>query len=397
MTQKLRIGVVGGGLGGLTAALCLIRQGFEVHVFEQTRTLTEVGAGIGLSPNALRVLRAIGLEEEVKSHGTLPEAAVGLDWKTGRQLYRVPLKGVAEAKFGATNIQLHRADLLAILAAAIPRSQLHLHSRCTAVSSSDRNVLLTFADGRQEEFDLAVGCDGVRSKVREALHGPDDPRFTGNICWRALIAAEKLPFQVPAQTTNWIGRGGHIVTTRIRGGALINVVAVRETSHWAAESWSIEASPNEILAAYPKLHRDVQTLLEHAERCFKWGLFDRDPLLNWSKGRITLLGDAAHPMLPFLGQGAAMAIEDACVLALELRRSPQDVAAAFCAYEAKRVPRTARVQLASRDRAKLFHKASPISRLGGLLPVWLRGESMSKSINLPTEWLYSYDATHQPT
>src|SRR5262245_52741237 len=181
----LRIALVGGGIGGLTAALALSRAGFEAHVFEQADRLREVGAGIGLSPNALTVLRALGIDDEVRRRGFVPDAIVGRDWTTARPLYRVPLKGAVDARFGTSNVQIHRGDLVGILAAKIPASQIHLNSRCVSVESTGRAAVLALGDGRRQEFDLLVGCDGIRSGVRAALHGAEAPRFTGNMCWRA--------------------------------------------------------------------------------------------------------------------------------------------------------------------------------------------------------------------
>jgi len=186
------------------------------------------------------------------------------------------------------------------------------------------------------------------------------------------------------------------VTYYVRAGALVNVVAVRETTDWVEDSWSVEARKSELVAAFPGVHRDLHELLEQAEHCFKWGLFDRDPLPTWSTQRITLLGDAAHPMLPFLGQGAAMAIEDAYVLARELARSPDDVAVALRAYEAERVPRTARVQLAARDQAKTYHMTSPAARLQRVLRHWIEKLDATTPTDVNTEWLYGYDPTRQP-
>ena len=398
LPHKLRVALVGGGIGGLTTAVALNRKGFETHVFERAAELSEVGAGIGISPNAVKVLRALGLEEALRERGFEPEAIVGRDWRTARPLFRLELKGVAGSRFGAPHVQVHRADLLDVLAnAAGPQSQIHLNSRCVAISSSDRGATLTLSNGRTEEFDLVVGCDGIRSVVRSALHGSDMPRFTGNVCWRALIPIQRLPSgHVPPDTTIWMGSGGHIVTYHVRAGDLVNVVAVRETTDWVEDSWSVEARESELMAAFPGVHRDLRVLLEQAEHCFKWGLFDRDPLPIWSTQRITLLGDAAHPMLPFLGQGGAMAIEDAYVLASELARSPDDVTKALRAYEAKRVPRTTRVQLAARDQAKTYHMTSPAARLQRVLRHWVDKLDAAASTDLNTEWLYRYDPTRQP-
>jgi salicylate hydroxylase len=397
MPRKPRVALVGGGLGGLTAALALSRHGFETHVFEQVGELREIGAGISLSPNATKVMRALGLELELKTRGFESEAIVERDWTTARPLSRVPLKGASAARFGAPNFDIHRADLLEILAAATLRvGRIHLASRCVAVSSSGQVASLTLDDGRREEFDLIVGCDGIHSMVRAALHGKDAPLFTGNMCWRAVIPVDRLPSApIPPDVTIWTGAGGHVVTFHIRGGALVNLVAVREVTEWIEESWSVAADADELAAAFPGVHDELKSLLDRADHCFKWGLFDRDPLPTWSAGRVTLLGDAAHPMLPFLGQGGAMAIEDAYVLARELARSPSDIAAALQAYEAERVPRTAQVQLAVRKQAKIFHLKTPLARLGRVFANRTEAFATHRGTDLQARWLFEYDATRQ--
>ncbi len=376
MSHKLKIAVVGGGIGGLTAALTLARRGFETHVFEQSNELREVGAGLGLSPNAIKILRELGLEVSLRRCAFESDAITGRDWATGEALFGVPLKEMTAKRYGAPLLNLHRADLLEILAGTATREcQIHLDSYCTGVWSSDRGTVLAFRNGTQEQFDMVVGCDGIHSRVRLAIVGDVQPRFTGNMCWRALIPDHKLPpHHVAPDVTLWSGPGGHIVTYYVRGGALINIVAIRETSYWIEESWSLEAKPEELLGAFPNAHEDLRILLKAVEHCFKWGLFDHEPLGFWSAGRVTLLGDAAHPMLPFLGQGAAMAIEDAYVLARELANCPKDVAAALHNYEARRIPRVTRVQLAAREQSKVLHRHHGAP-------------------NFNPDWLYSYDAT----
>jgi salicylate hydroxylase len=376
MGRKLRIALVGGGIGGLTAAAALSRHGIEAHVFEQSSELREIGAGIGISANAVKVLRGLGLEDALRERGFEPEASVGRDWTTARALFRVPLN---DGRFGAPHLNIHRADLLEILAAGVSSAKIHLDSRCVAVSSCDHEAALAFSDGRQEEADLVVGCDGLRSLVRATLHGAEAPRFTGNVCWRALIPAETLPpGHVPHDVTTWVGPGGHIMTYYVRGGQLVNVVAMRETTKWADECWTAPGSPEEFLSTYADVHPHLLTVLNKVEDCLKWGLFDRDPLQIWSDRRVTLLGDAAHPMLPALGQGAAMAIEDAYVLARALSSAREDIALALRAYEAARVPRTTQVQLASRKQAEIFHQHS------------------GRSADLRVDWIYHYDPTSIP-
>jgi salicylate hydroxylase len=379
MLRRPCVALVGGGIGGLTAQLALTRAGVEAHLFEQATELKEVGAGIGLSANAMKVLRALGLENALRERGFEPEVSVGRDWTSAKTLFHVPLMKAGSPRFGAPHLNLHRADVLDALATAVPEKHLHLGCRCVGLSSSDQGAVITFSNGSQAEADLVVGCDGIRSFVRDTIHGPDAPRFTGNMCWRALIPTEKLPLNhVPPHVTVWRGPRGHIITYYVRAGQLVNIVAVRETPDWVEESWTVQASRDEISAAYADVHRDLRLLLDQVDDgCFKWGLFDREPLPTWSAQCITLLGDAAHPMLPFLGQGAAMAIEDAFVLARAISCCPDNIATALKTYESTRRPRATKVQLASRRQARIFH-----------------GDS-SESAFLDADWIYAYDATDQ--
>jgi salicylate hydroxylase len=379
----LRIGIVGGGIGGLTAAIALSQRGFKTHIFEQSRELAEIGAGISLTPNGIKILRALGLERTIRISGFEPAAIVGRDLITGEEMFCVPLQGSCAVRYGAPTVDIHRTDLLRALKDASSGVCLHLDSRCTAIAHADHQVVVMLNKGTTVFLDLLVGCDGIRSVVREALHGFDTPRFTGNMCWRALIPAAGLTdADVEPKVTLWIGQGRHIVTFLIRRGTLINMVAVQETDAWIEESWSTRGSPDELRNAYPEAHAKVRALLQRVEHCFKWGLFDRDPLPVWSEGRATLLGDAAHPMLPFLGQGASMAMEDGFALARELARTPDDVARALRTYEAERVPRTAKVQLAAREQATLLH----------LSPGAPERSSMNNgALQERLDWLYQYN------
>ncbi len=391
MSRQKRIALIGAGIGGLTAARALALRGFEVRVFEQSDELKEVGAGIQVAPNSTKVLRALGLEPQLKAAGYQPRSVVVRDWDDGRELRRTPMEG-AEAKYGAGYYLLHRADLLRILAEPVAGVTLELGARVEAVASTDRQAVVTLSGGRQFECDLVVGCDGIHSLVRKTLHGAQSPRFTGNMCWRALTPVDAFPLGLVApDMTIWMGRLGHIVVYYVRGGKFVNMVASRETDHWVEESWSVESSAQEMSAAFPTVGGDMRMLIDRAQRCFKWGLFDRDPLPWWSRGRITLLGDAAHPMLPFLAQGAAMAIEDGFVLAREVAASPDDIPAALARYEAIRRPRTSDVQLAARAQANIFHLTSPAARLKR----WLKLDRLTKSDPklLNRDWLYEHDAT----
>lgn len=390
-TQRdIRIAIVGAGIGGLTAAIALAQRGIDAQLYEQAQALREVGAGIGLGPNAMKILRALGIEASITPFGLIPEKIVGRDWITAGVLFTVPVGTAASSRYGAANVNLHRADLHAALVARIPPERIHLNRLCVAVDPKGGEAELVFRDGHRESVDLVIGCDGLNSRIRASLHGPEAPRFTGNTAWRALVPVENLPARfVSAEMNLWRGKGGHILTWYLPKRQVVNLVAIRATADWTSESWSAAADRDELLTMFPEVHPDLRALFAQAEHCFKWGLFDRDPLTRWNSQCITLLGDAAHPMLPFLGQGAAMAIEDAYVLARELAASEGNISAALSSYEAKRIPRTARVQIASRKEGEILHdgylppgdEAAPGA---GFAAQYLPGFNR--------DWLYEYDA-----
>jgi salicylate hydroxylase len=392
MPRRSKVAIVGAGLGGLTAAAACVRAGMEVTVCEQAPELGEIGAGINLTPNVLRALRHLDLDEKVLARAFRPERHVFRNWKSGRILFHARVKGEYERHFGAPVCNIHRADLHAVLKDAVPASVLRLGAACVDVQQDAGSAIVALRDGTEIESDVVIGADGIRSTVRQSLFGADAPRFTGNIAWRFTAAASDLPSGlVKPDITNWLGPGGHVVHYYVRAGQLVNVVAVHETDEWTEESWALRADRSEPMAAYAGWNDALQQLLELATTCFKWGLFDRDPLDRWTIGRVTLLGDAAHPMLPFMGQGAGMAIEDGLVLAMLLASSDDPAGVALKRYEELRLPRTRRVQLGSRGRAAENHLRSPVARLrrdaGFLFRQWFKPHGTLHR----AEWVYDYD------
>jgi len=260
------------------------------------------------------------------------------------------------------------------------------------VSQTKDSATARFADGSTYEADVIVGADGIQTTVRKTVFGDAAPRFTGNMCWRTVIPFEKPPLHlVSPDSSFWLGPRGHVVTYYISGGRAVNVVAIRETNAWVEESWNVPSAREELLAGFPGWHENVLNLFAKSETVFKWGLFDRDPMKTWTSGRVTLLGDAAHPMLPFLSQGAAIAMEDAYVLASALADEP-DLSAALKRYESLRIARASRVQLESRKRGETYHIASPLKQ--AYRDAWYR---IKQSVNphssgLQASWVYSYDA-----
>jgi salicylate hydroxylase len=391
--SSTRVAVVGGGLGGLTAGLALHAEGFDVTLYEQARELGEIGAGVQLAPNAMKVLMALGLEDAVRRAGFEPEAHVVRSWKSGRETARTPMKGVYRQAFGAGYYTFHRADLHAVLVDAFPPERIRLGAKCTGVRSRSDGATLTFADGTEVETDVVVGADGIHSAVRQSLFGDEAPRFTGVVCWRGLVPADRIsPDLISQDMTAWFGPRSTIVTYYVRGGALVNWAALFEQD-WRQESWRIEGDKSEVLETYRHWHPTINALVERTDKLYKWAVFDREPLPAWTKGRTTLLGDAAHPMLPYLAQGACMAVEDGYAVARALATRTGSLEAALAAYEAERRPRTSRVQLASRARTRINQTEKPLAAMlrdvRYAIKKWLQPAKHTYGV----EWIYGHDVT----
>lgn len=392
MNRKLRINIIGAGLGGLVAAIALRRAGFEVRGFEQARAFGEVGAGIQLGPNAVKVLSALDLDGGLHRFGAQPGNHVARSWQSGRELFRSRTREACIEQFGAPFFQVQRADLHEHLRSALDEGTFLLNKRLVGFEQGKDNVVARFEDGSEEEGDILIGADGIHSSVRTALLGEDAPRFTGVICWRGQVDAARLPpGHIPPDSLNWMGPGGCIVHYYVRPEKLVNWIAHRRVNVWAEESWSLPGDKKELMDAFPGWHPSLMTLFEATEKCFKWALFDRDPLPQWSVGRVSLLGDSAHPMLPFFAQGGAIAMEDGLVLARVLA-AHGDAVAGLRAYELARKERTTRVQMSSRARADAVQTTSPLAQLrrdvGYKLDQWLRpGGAIRRA-----DWIYGYDA-----
>lgn len=347
----------------MALAGALSQAGVEWQLFERAPAFGEVGAGIQMTPNAVKVIRALGLWERLRDVSFLPHSIVGRDWKTGAVNFRTPLRDECPRLYGAEFFHVHRADLHRILTRLITPERTRLGMSCIEVKQTGDSAVAKFNDGTEFEGDVVVGADGIHSVVRTSLFGEAAPRFTGNMCWRAVIPfPDGQPSFVSPDASFWLGPKGHVVTYYVSGGRAVNLVAIRETDSWVEESWNVTSSREELMAGFPGWHSNLQELFTRAQAVFKWGLFDRDPMPSWSVQRITLLGDAAHPMLPFLSQGAAMAIEDAYVLARVLASS-ETVLEALREYESLRLPRTSRVQIESRKRGQTYHIQSRAKKL----------------------------------
>jgi 2-polyprenyl-6-methoxyphenol hydroxylase-like FAD-dependent oxidoreductase len=353
--KTISIGVVGAGIGGLAAALSLLRAGFDIHVFEQARALREVGAGIQVSPNASRILHRLGLADELAAMGVRPDAFHQRRWDDGRTLLRTPLGDTVVEAFSFPHYQMHRADLLTALIRKLPAHRIHLGHRLMRFVDRGRRVQATFENGVEIEVDLLVGADGIHSIVRSIMLGAATPHFTGCVAYRGLVPADRLKhldLEVTAEI--WMGPGAHFVHYFVQNRRLVNFVAVTEQDQWTRESWTDRGDIADALAKFGGWHPQVHEILRAVDETFVWALFDRAPLERWSTGRVTLLGDSCHPMLPFMAQGAAQALEDGATLTACLIREA-DVPTALRLYEHVRLPRASRMQAMSATNKTRFH------------------------------------------
>lgn len=388
--------VVGAGIGGLAAALELRARGIDVVVVEQAQMLRAVGAGIQLAPNATRVLDHLGVLADVEARAVSPDAILVRSHKRGRVLHTTTLGSQVEQRFGYPYLHVHRADLLDALVAALPPGVVRLGSRVTDVDDGTDTVRVTLTGGERLDADVLIGADGIHSAVRTALFGPDHPTFSGYVCWRGLVPVERLDgWDLPRVCEAYYGPGRSAVSYYVAAGELYNFVGIVPAGDgWRTEDWTAEGDPEDLRADFADFHAPVRAVAAEVSHPLKWAIYDRDPLSRWSVGRVTLLGDAAHAMLPYLAQGACQAIEDAAVLARCLEDGHDDVAGALATYEATRRPRTTQVQEAARRGETTFH-------LSDWREVWRRNQALREAqrsgvTNSPTGWLYDYDALTVP-
>ena len=385
----MRIAIVGGGIGGLSAALHLLQAGFDVHVYEQAPRIGEIGAGIQISPNASRLLVRLGLKAAMDEVGVRPQAVHQRRWDDGRTLQRAPVGAEVEQAFGAPYYHFHRGDLAELLGAAVPAERVHVGHKLVELEQKAERVVARFENGAVSEVDLLVGADGIHSRVRHLLFGPEKPRFTGCVAWRGLVPAERIRhLDIEVASHNWMGPDGHVVHYWVAGGQFMNVVCIAEHGTWTNESWTSRGEVADALARYEGWHPSVRTLIAAFPATFIWALHDRLPLPRWSDGRVTLLGDACHPMLPFMAQGAAQSIEDGAALASLLKTVPEDIPAALSRYEAVRKPRATRLQEASANNRKRFHLPDGPEQQARDQAMATSGDRSIANIG----WLYAHDA-----
>lgn len=394
--MKSRVLIAGAGLGGLTAALALIQRGYDVRVFEQVSELREVGAGVQLGANGTKVLIALGLREAMER---VVCAAVAKEMRLGTtgQAWRVfDLGDTSVERFGAPYWMVHRGDFHAVLLAAVRQAApeaIRAGNGCIGFEQTADGVTLRLANGETATGDVLIGADGVHSRIRQQMFGEGRAQFTGIMAWRGLVPMERLPeHQRRLVGNNWMGVGGHVVTYPLRRGEILNFVGVVERDDWQVESWTVEGSRDECLHDLRNWHDDVKTIIRNIDTPFKWALLGREPLDHFAEGRVCVMGDAAHPTLPFLAQGANMAIEDAMILARCL--DAYDVPTALSHYEQARVERTARIVRGSSDNTKRFHNPALGDPVGAT--AYVEREFTPEKVSQRYDWLYEYDALTVP-
>ncbi|MEW6450229.1 MAG: FAD-dependent monooxygenase [Pseudomonadota bacterium] len=393
MSKKIII--VGGGIGGLSAALSLLKRGIDVEVYEQAPELREVGAGIQVSSNGTRVLYALGLEDALKQVQVLPSKRVIRHWQTGETWNWFDLGAVTRERYGTPHVMLHRGDLHGLLVnavQAIKPGAFHLNARAVSVAQTPEQAEVTFENGRKAAAPFIIGADGIHSKVRAELFGAGKPEFTGCVAWRGLVPMEKLPPHLQAmQGVNWLGPKGHVLHYPVRRGEIMNFISFVERDDWQVESWVTQGTKDELANDFRGWHGDVHEMIRRIETPYKWALMVRGPMPAWSRGRITLLGDACHPTLPFLGQGGVMSIEDGYIVAACLSKYFDDPATAFARYEEIRRERTATVVKKSHENRRSAF--SPALANDNAVATEIAREWQQERVRERMEWLYAYDAT----
>ena len=368
------IAIIGAGIAGLTAAATLRRIGLQAQIYEQAEAFARIGAGIQMNPNAMKVLRGLGLEERIRRVGFAPQLGYNREWDSGEITYLHPMGGEIEQRFGAPDISLHRAELHAALLSTNPPEIVHFNKKLIGLDRARGSLRLAFADGSEARADAVIGADGVHSTVLEILFGTGEPRFTGQVAYRAIYRSELLGTEIDDRV-KWWGPGRHIVSYKVdpRRDELYFLASTPEPD-FKIESWSARGDLQQLRAAFTGFHPNARVILDRCPEVRKWALVERDPLPRWSEERVVLIGDACHPMPPHMAQGAGSSMEDAVILARCLDGCGLDAFdAAFRRFERNRKERTSRIQLGARRN------------------VWMR-----TAPDTDTTWLYNYDAWTVP-
>ena len=388
--------VAGAGMGGLTLAAALLHKGFDVDVYEQAPELREVGAGLWISANGGRVLEVLGLKPSVEAINLAPQDRVVKFWKTGeaRSVYN---RDANASGADHTLIQVLRAELQRVQYEAVERLKpgaVHFGVRSVGAETVDGRARLLLDDGSAIEGDVVVGCDGAHSRVRQSLFGPAPARYTGANAWRGLAPMARLkPQHREPLASTWIGPTAHVTTYPVQrnGEQFVSFSAQVDSETWQTESWAERGELADALEDFEGWHQDILDLFIHSENLFRWGLFVRDPLDSWSKGHVTLVGDACHSMTPYLGMGVNVTMEDAYVLARCLEQSPGDIEGALRRYDAARIARTNRTKAKSLEMLRVFHNPA-LAREETAWP-YIEKQWSPEAVRERYDWLLAYDAT----
>jgi 6-hydroxynicotinate 3-monooxygenase len=369
------VAIIGAGIAGLTLGAVLHKFGIAFTIYEQAHRFARVGAGVQLTPNAVKLLRGLGLEQKLRNIGFAPQNGYNREWDSGKITFIHPMGAVTEQKYGAPDLSMHRAELHAALASLVPSARICFDQKLAGFELMNERVRLTLEDGSIGEFDALIGADGVHSRVRELLFGNEAPRFTGQVAYRAVFKTELLNGTPVDDRVKWWGPDRHIVSYMINPRREeIYFIASTPEPDFKTESWSAPGDLNALMDAYKDFHPNARILLERCPSVWKWALIERDSMPSWVSGRAILIGDAAHPMLPYMAQGAASSMEDAVILARCLQEIGfDDVPRAFRRCEVNRKERTARIQLGARQNR------------------WMRSAGATD-----TDWVYGYDAWNVP-
>lgn len=391
--KNTKVLIAGGGIGGMATAIALLQRGFDVEVYEQADELREFGAGIQISPNGNRALHSLGAFESLQKLAAKTDSKEIRLWNTGKTWKLFDLGAESVRKYGFPYMTVFRPDLLRVLSDEVRRLKpdaIHLNSRNTGMHQSEEGVVLELTDGRRIPGDVLVGADGVHTKIRPALFGVDPVIFSGIVAWRALIPMDSLPEHFRRSVgVNWVGPGGHVVHYPVQGGKTMNFVGALEGATWDSPPWSTSATREECAAAFSDWHEDIRTMISKAPSVTKWALCGRNFLSTWTKGRATLLGDACHPTLPFLAQGAVHTMEDAIVLARCLEKYA-DIPFALRRYDEVRRPRAHRMVSGAADNTSRFH--NPALATPETAEEFISREWQSAAISDRYDWLFTYDA-----
>lgn len=390
---KPHVLIAGAGIGGLTAALALLQRGYDVDIYEQAPALMELGAGVQIAANGTRIFEHLGLRpafEKIVCEASAKEVRI---WNSGQVFKLFDLGEDSVKRFGAPYWFVHRGDMHTILkdaVQALKTDAIHTSARCTGYTEDNGRITLEIADGRRPQGDILVGADGVHSRLREQMFDPAELEFMGIIAWRGLIERKKLPDDLQRMVgTNWVGPGGHVITYPIHGGEWMNFVGFGERDDWRVESWNEKGTHEECGKDFTGWNPAIHNMISLLDQPYKWALVSRPPLQTWSKGRATLLGDACHPTLPFLAQGAIMALEDSIVLTRCLDEYP-DAEEALLQYQNARVERTTKIVNGSNEAGRRFHNrtlADPDAAVAFMEREWAPDKVRTRY-----DWLFEYDA-----